>query len=197
MEQHPKEEDIDLFVLAPDKLDRERRKDIEFHLSGCGLCSEMASFFRDFYAELGKHTLQDNSHVEEFLSRLKHQEPVIDLFPHRFMPNPAEFGDHVMTVLAAKSETKDLYRFSSVCTLVSKDENTLVRILKDNGNQGYKLFLITKDPVPELKATVRFPVLGLSISLQPDSPQTDFKLPANIQEVDWTTIVAELRFSQE
>lgn len=194
---HPQEEDIDLFVHAPDSLDVDRRTVIESHLAGCDFCRAMESFFRDFYGVLEKYSGRENSRVEQFLSDLEFRDSIIELFPHRFTPNPAEFGDHVMTVLAAKSEAKNLYRFSSVCTLVSKDEQTLVRILRDNDDEDYRLYLIKDDRVPDLKATVRFPALGISISVQPGSPQTEFKLPANIRDVDWTTIVAELRFSQD
>jgi hypothetical protein len=196
VERHLQEREIDLLLLAPEGLDPDRRKEFELHLSACAECRELVSFLRDIYEELKSHADATNNQVEEFISRLRDRERVIKLTPFRFIPDPAEFGDRVMTVLAAQSEWKNEYQYSSVCTLVSKDERALVRILKDNDRQSYRLFLMARDRPASSRATVRFPALGFTVTIQPDSAQADIKLPSEIQEIDWTSIAAELRFSQ-
>jgi hypothetical protein len=197
MERHLQEREIDLLLLAPEKIEPSLRKELELHLSACRECGEMASFLRDIYEELKSHASETDNRVEEFVSRLQARERVIELTPFRFVPDPTAFGDRMVTVLAAQSDPKNEYQYSSVCTLVSTDERALVRILKDNDHQRYRLFLMARDRPPSSRATVRFPVMGFSVSLEPDSTQADIDLPSEIREVDWTSIVAELRFSQE
>ena len=197
MEHHLHEREIDLFLLAPERLDPDQRKEYELHLSHCEECREVASFLRDVYRELQGRASDSNDRVEDFISGLGNRGRVIKLTPFRFVPDPAELGDRVMTVLAAQSEPKNEYQYSTVCTLVSKDERALVRILKDNDRQSYRLFLMARDRPRASRATVHFPVLGLSVTVQPDSTQADLELPSGTREVDWPSVVAELRFSQD
>ena len=197
MEGHLKEQDIELLVLTPEKLRCDLKQRMEAHLSECVHCKEISTFLRAFYSEFENASPSKDHRVEELLMRLQNREQVFDLVPYRFMPDPFEYGERAMTVLAAKSEIRNHYRYSEVCTLVSKDENALVKILKDGESTSYKLFLVTSDLLPGTQATIRFPLLGLSKTLTFDLPRVDFELPANIPEVDWTTIVAELRFSQQ
>jgi hypothetical protein len=197
VEHHLQEREIDLLLLAPEKVDPDRRKEFELHLSACVECRELMLFLRDIYEELKSHAGATNDQVEEFVSRLRDKERVVKLIPFRFIPDAAEFGDRVMTVLAAQSEPKDEYQYSSVCTLISKDERVLVRILKDNNRQSYRLFLVARDRPASSHATIRFPALGFTVTIQPGSAQADIKLPPEIRGIDWTSIAAELRFSQD
>ncbi len=196
MEGHLEEQDIDLLILSPEKLAPERRQLLESHLAECSLCSEMAAFLRSFYDELGKHTLESQDRVEQFLADLKHRRSVVQLFPYQFVPT-TEVGGQLATVLAAKSDPKPSYRYSSVCTLASRDEKTVVRILRDEESRNYRLFLLSSGFEPDLRAIIHFPALDINVSVRPESPQAEFHLPASTQHVDWSSIVAELRFTHE
>ncbi len=196
MDGHLEEQDIDLLILSPEKLTAERRQLLEQHLAKCSLCSEMAAFLRSFYAELGKHTLESQSRVEQFLADLKQRNSVVQLFPYQFTPT-AEVGGRVTTVLAAKSDTKPPYRYSSVCTLASRDEKIVVRILRDEESRKYRLYLVSSSFEPDVRAIIHFPALDINVSVRAEFPQTEFHLPADTGEVDWTNVVAELRFTHE
>jgi hypothetical protein len=195
MGNHIQEFDIELTILEPGKVSDSRRNEIAHHLRECSACREIAVMLQSFYSELNTETTE-SPRVEEFLESLTGKPVIIQLHPYQFSPDPSEFGEHVMTVLAAKSETVSNYRYSAVCTLVSRDENTLVRILKDNEALVYRLFLILRRRQPSQRISVRFPTLDLEIPIDPDSLQADIRLPANRGTVDWTNIVAELIFCQ-
>lgn len=194
MHIHPLERDIELFLEAPEELASEERAQIEAHLSSCLQCRDIAALLRSFHAEL-KQLRGTNPKVEQFLDGLLAQTTIIELRPYRYSPDPAEFGQHILTVLAAKSETGSDYRYSSVCTLMSRDEQILVRILKDQEMENYRIFLITKQGEHSPNATIRFPAFELSISLDPESQQAVFTLPSMQTAVDWSNIVAELRIA--
>jgi hypothetical protein len=194
MESHLQENDIESFVLSPQKFGPGRRKEIVDHLANCAQCNAVASLLRSFYSELEDRPKRLRK-VDEFVTGLLGQPAIIELQPFRFTPDPDEFGEHVMTVLAAKSESPSNYKYSSICTLVSRDEQILVRVLKDNDTQTYRVFLITKRGMPMLNATIRFPALNLTISVSSDTRQAEFSLPPTQSGIDWTNIVAELRLS--
>jgi hypothetical protein len=194
MESHLQENDIESFVLSPQKLGPGRHKQIEDHLANCVQCNAVASLLRSFYSELEDQPKKLQK-VEEFLSGLRSLPALVDLQPYQYTPDPDEFGEHVMTVLAAKSESPNNYKYSSICTLVSRDEQMVVRVLKDNDTQLYRVFLITKRGMPFLNATIRFPALNLTLSFSSDTRQAEFSLPPTQYGIDWTNIVAELRIS--
>lgn len=194
MQQHPPENDIELFVLAPQELVPNRRAQITAHLNSCQQCKDTVALLRSFYSEL-KELPATSQNVEKFLDSLLPRPTILELQPYRYSPDPAEFGQHVLTVLAAKSETGREYRYSSVCTLVSRDERALVRILKDTEMDNYRIFLITRRGAETRNATIRFPALELSISLDSESHQAVFHLPSTQAAIDWSNIVAELRLA--
>ncbi len=194
MEHHLHEQDIDIYLLSPERLDPVRKRQMESHLATCSLCSELTSFLDDVYRELRSRSSEKDQRVEKFLTQLAEQAKVIQLVPIRFAPNPSEVGENTMTVLAAKSDARTHYRYSSVSTLASRDEGTLVRILRDEELLRYRLYIITQEPRNASHAIVRFPSLGVEVTVPLDTLQADVHLPAGSPDVDWTTIDAELRF---
>ena len=194
MQNHPSENDVELFVQTPDILNSTSRAQIEGHVSSCPSCQAIVTLLQSFYAEW-KELSRPQVKTEQFLDHLLARPRVVQLHAYRYSPDPAQFRQHVMTVLAAKSEGDNNYRYSAVCTLVSQDEETVVRILKDDEMDNYKVFLITKQGVHAPNATVRFPALGLSVMLDPESLQAVFSLPSAQSTVDWSNIVAELRIA--
>lgn len=194
MEHHLHEQDIDLYLLNPDRLDPVRKRQMESHLATCSLCSELTSFLDDVYRELRNRSSEKDQRVEQFLAHLAEQAKVIELVPLRFAPHPSEFSQNTVTVLAAKSDVRTHYRYSSVCTLASRDEGTLVRILRDEEQLRYRLYLITQERRHASHAIVRFPSLGVDVTVPLDTLQADVHLPTGSPDVDWTTIDAELRF---
>jgi hypothetical protein len=194
MGNHLRENDIELFVLSPLGLDAGRHKQMADHLANCDQCNAVASLLRSFYSELEDEPWKLQN-VEEFLSALLPPPSVYALHPYRYTPDPAEFGEHIMTVLAAKSESPNRYQYSSMCTLISRDEQIVVRVLKDNDTKIYKVFMITRRGMSILNATIRFPALNLTISISSDTRQAEFSLSPTQSGIDWTNIVAELRVS--
>ncbi len=193
MEGHPTEHELELIFIAPGKIDVDLRTQIEDHLQHCDLCWESASLLKSFHDEL-RQSPQSLAHVEEFLGRIIFSPKIVELRPYRYVPDAAEFGEHAMTVLAAKSEAPREYRYSTVCTLLSRNEDTLVRILKDLQTDKYRIYLITRTP-GHAAATVRFPSFDLDVPINPETLQAEFSLPANASGIDWMNIIAELRFS--
>ena len=194
MNRHPAENELELIFLAPDKVDAAMRREIEGHLEHCDPCRESAALLESFHAEL-KNSPQSVQNVEDFLKRFESRAKIVELFPYRFVPDATEFGENVMTVLAAKSETTSEYRYSTVCTLVSRNEESLVRILKDHDTEKYRVYLITKHREQIQHALVHFPSLQIDVAINPETQQAEFSLPANRPGIDWMNIVAELRFS--
>ncbi|HEY6950857.1 MAG TPA: hypothetical protein VI758_00540 [Bacteroidota bacterium] len=191
MDNHPRENAIELFLRSPQSLEADQRLLIERHLDLCPQCLDSLNLLRSFYAEFDRQIAEDAS-LKQFADRITNQPAVFELHPYRYTPNPAQFGEHVMTVLAAKSEGHDEYRFSSICTLVSHDERAVVRILKDNETSHYRLYLITDREHQFSEATIKFPLFDRSLVFDSKNHQTEFSLPA-AEAVDWTSVVAELR----
>ncbi len=193
MKGHPTEHLIESILLAPADVESGLRREIEDHVERCSLCSETALLLKNFHTQL-RHSSQASPEVEEFLRRISPAPLTVDLQPYRFVPDATEFGEHAMSVLAAKSEAAKEYRYTPVCTLLSRNEETLVRILKDCQTDTYRVYVITKTR-KSLNATLRFPSLDLVVSVNPETQQGQFSLPARQPGIDWTNIVAELRFS--
>jgi hypothetical protein len=193
VKQHPTEDELELILLAPGDVDVDVRNEIEDHLRRCDTCRDSASLLRSFHNEMHKSP-QSLPAVEELVSRLTVSSRVIALHPYRYVPDATEFGTNTMIVLAAKSEAKKEYRYSAVCTLLSRNEETLVRILKDHQTDTYRIYLITKNR-DRSNAIIRFPSLDLDVSINGDTQQAEFSLPIDRTGIDWTTIVAELHFS--
>ena len=76
MEDHLKEQDIELLVLTPEKLRSDLKLRMEAHLSGCVHCNEIATFLRAFYSEFENATPSKDHRVEELLMRLQNREQV-------------------------------------------------------------------------------------------------------------------------
>lgn len=194
MLNHPPENDLELLATTPERLSAVRRTELEGHISSCSSCNDIVLLLQSFHREL---TAGDTSRrkAELLLDRLFQHPNVIHLRAYRYTPDPSQFGRNVMTVLAAKSEGGPQYRYSSICTLVSHDEQTVVRILKDNDNNSYKAFLISKEGEQPTVALIRFPALDLNVVLEPSTHQASFSLPAAHRNIDWSNVVAELRLA--
>ncbi len=197
MEYHLQERDIDALLLAPERLEADQRKEFERHLATCSACRELMTFLHDAYDELHRHSTETERRVEEFVDRLRKQERIIELIPFRFVPDPAEFGEGTITVMAAHTGQQTDYKYSAVSTLISRDERSLVRILRDNELDRYRVFLTANDRPPRSRATIHFPGLGFGVTLAAEESQADLVLPPGLHDLDWTAIAAELRFSQD
>ena len=191
---HPTENEIELFLLTPEALTTEKRQQIDTHLSSCPQCRAATTLLRSFHSEFKKQYGTPPA-VVKFVDELLIRSKIVELHPYRYSPDPAEFGQHVLTVLAAKSESEADYRYSSVCTLVSRDEQTLVRILKDTRMNNYRIFLIASRGSDMLGVTIRFPALDMSVPVDAETQQAVFSLPETHAAIDWTNIVAELHYA--
>ncbi len=167
--KHPPETQLEQFVQFRDELSDDTITAIDRHLAVCTSCSEMVTWFQNFYNGLFKTPSKED---------LSEKSNVVKLYPYKLNRKESLRAPIVLAATSASVQE----RFTRLATLYSEEEGFLVRILSDEKEKKLDLYLHTRTPLRE-PAIVEFPKLGIEIITDkkgrasfPDSKKIDYSV---------------------
>ncbi|MCG3158346.1 MAG: hypothetical protein DKINENOH_04988 [bacterium] len=190
---HPPESLIEAYVRHPDDLSAVQRDAIAGHLAGCRACHEVGEYLRSFYLELEALQHKTSLQVEQWLQ--KHSAPAQKVTLHPFKPQREVLraSDGYTVVLAALTHEPPALRFQTVATFTSAGQNVLLRLLRDNASDSFRLYLLADPQSRRAHALVSFPALALEV-LTDEKGRAAFTLAAHVIPKDWEAVQVVLRF---
>lgn len=190
---HPPESRIEAYVRHPDGLSAAQRSAIAGHLAGCRACHEIGEYLRSFYLELEALQHKTSLQVEQWLQKHSALGRQVVLHPFRPQREVLHASDGYTVVLAALTHEPPALRFQTVATFTSAGQNVLLRILRDNASDCFRLYLLADPQSRRAHALVSFPALALEV-LTDEKGRAAFTLAAHAIPKDWEAVQIVLRF---
>jgi hypothetical protein len=190
--KHIAESLIETSVRHSEELDAATSQCIAAHLEVCGACRSIADFLRSFYAELDSPDKEILPQVDERVKVFFPGARLIPLYPFRPVLDKVYAGDEYTVVLAAMSPEPPAPRFQTVATLVSAQKDTLLRILRDNAANAFRLYILAENRRQRENAIISFPELALDF-ITDEKGQAIFKLAEDAVPADWEAVKSVLR----
>jgi hypothetical protein len=157
---HPSSDDLERFILKSPGLAADDLKIISRHLATCTVCAERTREFAAFYDQQE----QDDPSIfsvpaTSFFARLSNEityaaSNVIDLFPANH-PTGSIGGRSGAVALAAKDMVQ-VKRPAAVCTFVSSNERTVLRVVRDTKARVCIAQVLSDEPGASAHALVTF-----------------------------------------
>jgi len=189
---HIEERIVEAYVRHPEDLDSAIRQSVAGHLDDCAACRSIADFLRAFYAELDGLGDEVSPQVDEFVAARFPGARIIPLHPFRPELDQVYAGDGYTVVLAAMSHEPPAPRFQTVATLASVQKDTLLRILRDNVTNTFRLYILSGDRRKREHAIISFPELALDF-VADEKGQVTFALAEKAVPEDWEALKSVLR----
>ena len=189
---HIAEHLIEAYVRHPDDLNSAAHQSIVRHLEECNTCRSIAEYLRTFYGELDTLGDKVSPQVEKWIAGHFPRARVIPLYPFRPEPNASFARNAHVVVLAAMTHASPAPRFQTVATLASAQKDVLLRLLRDNETDSYRLYILSDDPCQRKHAVVSFPDLALEV-VTDDKGQAQFQLSDDKAPKSWDSLPSVLR----
>lgn len=146
---HPTEPDIERVVTGSPVLTQEQKKIIQEHISLCSFCREVYDTLREVHFEVRTHLLDEPSEqvkkmVDSIFQKDKPLAQILHLFPLQRISSKKIEQPLVIALAAQSPQMKP--RYTTVQTLTTTDENTYIKILRDNNTGKYAAQVIADDP---------------------------------------------------
>lgn len=190
---HPPEPLIEAYVRHPQDLSTAQRGAIAGHLAGCRACHEVGEFLRSFYLDLEALQLKLSPQVEQWLQEHSALAHKVKLYPFKSQRERPRASDGYTVVLAALTHEPPALRFQTVATFTSAGQNVLLRILRDNASDCFRLYLLADPQSRRAHALVSIPALALHV-LTDEKGRAAFALAAHLIPKDWEAVQIVLRF---
>jgi hypothetical protein len=192
LKNHIAERKIEAYIRRPKDLGEAADQLVAAHLEVCGACRSIADFLRSFYAELESPDEEILPQIDEQMEALFFRARLVPLYPFRPVPDKVYAGDEYTGVLAAMSDEPPAPRFQTVATLASAQKDTLLRILRDNETNAFRLYIHAENRRQREHAIISFPELGMDF-IADEKGQVTFKLAEQAVPADWETVKSVLR----
>jgi len=191
---HVAEHLIEFYVRHPEELDAITQQSVAGHVEACSACRSIAEFLRPFYAELETLDGKVSPQWEAWLAEHFPRAHVIPLHP--FRPEPEESCAYsanavVLAAMTRRSRSSGT-RFQTVATLASRQQDVLLRILRDNESDTYRLYVLSHDPRQRRHAVISFPDLPLEVATD-ENGQARFQLAGDMASRKWESLNSILR----
>ena len=182
---HIDEKLLEQYLLNQSLLSELERTNAEKHLRSCKACSKVLEFLREFYETL--HSSEDSPRVEQFVSSLFAKSNIIHLKP--FVDNAEPPSEAYTVLLAAMVNTGGSQKYKTISTLVSEFERTIVRIMHNDDEDVYRLYVLTEDSDLREKAIVALPEIHVEVVTN-DRGSATFK--GDFLDNSWTKVTCSL-----
>jgi hypothetical protein len=193
---HIAEDILERYLVHPETLREGEERFIEEHLATCSICSEIAAFLRAFHEEFASLRYTEHPRVRKLVDDAFPAGNVIALHPFRYTPDMPSHRPEYTTVLAAMTESATTQRFSPVATYASEQEKAVLRILHDNVEDVFKMYLQTDEPRKREFSMVSFPELPAEL-VTDNAGHVEFKLPPESQPAAWDALHPVLHIPAE
>jgi len=130
------EEHIEEYILHPERLSADKKKEIEKALQKNEDLEKFSEWFSEFYRIYNK-LIREN---EEKSNRIDDQPSFIELLPMKHTQN----RERRLFVLAAQTSKVNQYGIESVKTFVSDEYGTLMRVLNDKNRKLTRIHVLSE-----------------------------------------------------
>lgn len=195
MSEHPRftEEEIELYLRAPESLSEETRMEIAAALQHSDEARSLAESIRHFYRafdRLGEEQLGD---LERLVDKLCAPGRVIRLTPLRYRPaGPASNQGVPQTLMAAASEPAAPPRLTSA-SFADESQAMMVRVLHDRTTGSCRVFVMADELEKREHTLVTFPSLDLVVPTD-SSGQASFPAPEGMSPDAWSDLESLVHF---
>lgn len=186
---HIDERDLDQYILRPEGLAQAERGRIEEHLDSCNSCRKVRDYLRSIHEDLQRLDTPRPEKLNQFVNDLFPVARVIALKPFQYVPEPDEASRHYTGLLAAMAGGETGGRYRTVCTLASEEQQAIARIVRDQQDDLYRLYIHAEDSRKQRYAIVSVP--GLQAEFVADERgRVDFR--GEYAQIDWNNLSALL-----
>lgn len=156
---HPSETELERYLNNTRSLEVAQRNYIEEHIRNCEECATLLEWLRDINDLVQQQYESFSSHLTHPAGKLEKKKPVrIPLYPYTV--GKPEANNEFRPLLLAADHPAGSHGYRSVATMISSEEECLVRILKNENADNYRIFILADDKFYSSKGMLSFPALG-------------------------------------